>query len=209
MNALAKIAQFSVGLQQRAYVSVKFMRPKKFNSILEHVPPRPRSGWQIYIREHMKDYSPESGKINVAQATKELSTKWRVMSETDKQKYVDMYKKETAAHFEAYEKAMQTATPQQIYHENLLRKKFKLKVLPDPHAPKRPPMNGYMYYLKERRNDPSFMKMPLMEQAGQASKEYKVLSDNDKKGYVDTAKKALDKYHAEKKDYLARMTQSQ
>ena len=42
-------------------------------------------------------------------------------------------------------------------------------------------MNGYMYFLKKKRSDPSFQKLPLMEQSSQAAKEYKELSENEKK----------------------------
>ncbi|KAI9252319.1 high mobility group box domain-containing protein [Phascolomyces articulosus] len=209
MNALTKLVQFSVGIQQRAYVSVKYMRPKKFKSILDNVPPRPRSGWQVYVREHMKDLDVNDGKLNVAQATKELSSKWRTMSDFEKQKYIDIYKNETQIHLDAYESAIRSATPQQFYKENLLRRKFKLKEIPDPNAPKRPPMNGYMYYLKEKRTNPLFQKLPLMEQSSQAAKEYKQLSDSEKKVYTDIAKNALEKYHAEKKAYLALITGKQ
>ena len=45
----------------------------------------------MYVREHMKDVDSSAGKLNVAQATKELSSKWRALSEAEKQviiKYV-------------------------------------------------------------------------------------------------------------------------
>lgn len=77
---------------------------------------------------------------------------------------------------------MQNATPQELYDENQLRKKYKLKELKDPKAPKRPALGGYMYYLVElRQNDPSFGTMPLMEQSKEASRRYKALSDQEKK----------------------------
>ncbi|KAG2222081.1 hypothetical protein INT45_007967 [Circinella minor] len=208
MNALTKLVQSGVGFQQRAYLSTKSMRPKKFKSILENVPPKPRSGWQVYIRENIKDVKPTTGKFNVAQATKELSVKWGALSDAEKQTYSDIYKKENEIHNEAYEKAIQGATAEQLYKENLLRRKYKLKELPDPNVPKRPAMNGYMYYLKKKRTEPSFQKLPLMEQSSQAAKEYKELPENEKKIYVDLAKGGLEKYHAEKKEYLARMTQN-
>lgn len=77
---------------------------------------------------------------------------------------------------------MQNATPQELYDENQLRKKYKLKELKDPKAPKRPALGGYMYYLVElRQNDRSFGDMPLMEQSKEASRRYKALSDQEKK----------------------------
>ena len=42
-------------------------------------------------------------------------------------------------------------------------------------------MNGYMYYLKKKRTDPTFQKLPLMEQSSQAAKEFRVLPENEKK----------------------------
>ncbi|KAI8146773.1 high mobility group box domain-containing protein [Fennellomyces sp. T-0311] len=209
MFAITQFVALRASLQQRTYVSVKHMRPKKFKSILDQVPPRPRSGWQVFIREHLKDFSTPNGKINVAQATKELSTKWRAMSETEKQVYMDLYKKEATTHQEAYEKALSSASPQQLYEENLLRKRFKLKELPDPNVPKRPAMNGYMYYLKKKRTDPKFTELPLMEQSSIAAKEYRELPDSEKKVYMDIAKDALTKYHHDKAEYTARMTGKQ
>ncbi|CDS08515.1 hypothetical protein LRAMOSA09876 [Lichtheimia ramosa] len=192
--------------QYRTYVAAKQLRPTKFKSILENVPPKPRSGWQIFCRENLKNYKGPDGKTNIVEANRALSSKWHSLSDADKERYYEIFKKESAAHKEAYDRVLQNATPQELYDENQLRKKYKLKELKDPKAPKRPALGGYMYYLVElRQNDRSFGDMPLMEQSKEASRRYKALSDQEKKPYIEQAEKAKQKYLKEKENYLSQI----
>lgn len=99
-----------------------------------------------------------------------------------RQVYNEKYRKESQAHYDAYEKALQNATSQQIYEENVLRRKYKLPLLKDPRAPKRPYMNGFMYYLQELRQvDTRFSSLSPQEQAKEGARMYKELSDAEKK----------------------------
>lgn len=96
--------------------------------------------------------------------------------------YNEKYRKESQAHYDAYDKALQNATSQQIYEENILRRKYKLPVLKDPKAPKRPYMNGFMYYLQELRQvDTRFGSLSPKEQAREGARLYRELSDAEKK----------------------------
>ncbi|KAI7879967.1 HMG-box [Lichtheimia hyalospora FSU 10163] len=192
--------------QCRTFVAARQLRPKRFTSVLENVPPKPRSGWQIFCRENLKDYKGPDGKTSIIEANRALSVKWRSLSESDKEHYNDIFRKEAAVHQEAYDRALQNATPQQLYDENQLRKKYKLKELKDPKAPKRPSLGGYMYYLVElRKNDSSFNSLPLMEQSKEASKRYKALSDQEKKPYIQQAEAAKQKYLEDKENYNAQI----
>ncbi|CDH53049.1 hypothetical protein RO3G_11206 [Lichtheimia corymbifera JMRC:FSU:9682] len=192
--------------QYRTYVAAKQLRPTKFKSILENVPSKPRSGWQIFCRENLKNHKGPDGKTKIVEANRALSAQWHSLPEAEKERYREIFKKEAAAHEEAYERALQNATPQELYDENQLRKKYKLKELKDPKAPKRPALGGYMYYLVElRQNDPSFGTMPLMEQSKEASRRYKALSDQEKKPYMEQAEKAKEKYLQEKEKYNAQI----
>ncbi|KAI9311468.1 hypothetical protein BX666DRAFT_929608 [Dichotomocladium elegans] len=190
----------------RTFVSAKQLKPTKFDSILAHVPPKPLSGWQIYLRENIQKYKDNNGKVNIINANKDLSAKWKTLSASEKERYNNIYKKEAAAHDAAYEKALAEATPQQIYNENQLRKKYKLKELKDPKAPKRPALGAYMYFLTHLRNtDTKFASLPLMEQSSEASKRFKALDDIKKKEYVDKANAAKSKYKLEKQAYDAQI----
>lgn len=93
-----------------------------------------------------------------------------------------MYEKESEAHLKAYQKALEKATPQQIYEENQLRKLHKLPLIKDPRHPKRPPMSAYMCFRMELlNNEPGFKQMPLGEQAKQANERFKAMSEQERK----------------------------
>lgn len=93
--------------QYRTYVAAKQLRPTKFKSskslfgwqhwrpwdtfcnllnlVLENVPPKPRSGWQIFCRENLKNYKGPDGKTNIVEANRALSSKWHSLSDADKE----------------------------------------------------------------------------------------------------------------------------
>jgi hypothetical protein len=52
---------------------------------LEGVPVKPRNAWQIYLRENMGKHKNADGKIDIKVITKELSSSWKTLSESDKQ----------------------------------------------------------------------------------------------------------------------------
>ncbi|CAO3648126.1 unnamed protein product [Cunninghamella blakesleeana] len=181
------------------FISTKTLRPKKFKSILSEVPACPQSGWQIYVREEIEKQK-KNGSTKVQHLTKELSPKWKSLSEQEKEKFHDIYKKEYNLHKEKYDEALQKATPQVIHDENILRKKYNLPLLKDPKKPKRP-MNAYMFYLESIRHTEDYRHLSVAEQAHTAAKAYKALNPDDKKIFETEAKKRQQEYKKAIEDY--------
>ncbi|KAI8369308.1 uncharacterized protein BYT42DRAFT_583861 [Radiomyces spectabilis] len=191
---------------QRTFVAVKQLRPTKFTSILADVPVRPRSAWQLYLAENMSHFKNGSGKIEAQEATRQLGPKWKSLPDHEKKIYEEKYKKAVQDHEMALKKALDNATPQQFYDENLLRRKYKLPLLKDPKSPKRP-KNGYLFYMEHlRQNGPEDFKQALpMEQSTSGSKMYRSLTTAEKKPFDDMAKKAWEEYAREAEKYHAQI----
>lgn len=52
--------------------------------VLSNVPTRPRSAWQIYLRENINKYKFPNGKIDMKKATIESGAIWKSMGEAQK-----------------------------------------------------------------------------------------------------------------------------
>ncbi len=172
---------------------------------MDKVPPRPRNPWQIYVRENMNNYKNSSGKTDLKLATKELSAKWKALSEAEKKvklkwyrkhllvfginlslfflkkkPFEATYKKESEEHLAKMDEALKKATPQQFAKENALRKKYNLAILKDPKQPKRP-LNAFFFYIEHLRNnkDSAFVAASPREQVSLAAKRFKKLSASE------------------------------
>lgn len=53
--------------------------------VLENVPSKPRSGWQIFCRENLKNHKGPDGKTNIVEANRALSAQWHSLPEADKE----------------------------------------------------------------------------------------------------------------------------
>ncbi|CAO3658028.1 unnamed protein product [Rhizopus stolonifer] len=191
----------ALAIQTRSISNARNLNPVKFTSILSQVPLRPRSAWQLFIRENIKSVyvnKEGSGKEGLGQAASELSARWKALSDKEKEKFYVLYRNEKEAHIKAYEKAMNSATSKQFYEENLLRKKYKMPLLRDPKKPKRP-MNGFMYYYLETRN--SLDKVTVAEQSKIVSNAYKELSEAEKQVYKNKAIEASQDFQAQMEAY--------
>ncbi|ORZ06476.1 hypothetical protein BCR42DRAFT_397778 [Absidia repens] len=177
-------------LQQCRFLSNKMLYPKKFKSILSVAPSRPRSGWQVYMRDHLSEFKSPDGKTRTATATQRLSEQWKGLNDSQKQSYIEKYQKEAKLHDDAVKKALTDATPQQIHDENILRRKYNMTLLKDPKQPKRP-LNSYMIYLNHLRKTGSaeFKQLSASQQAHEGSKSFKLLSAHEKETYEQQAKK--------------------
>ncbi|KAI8071570.1 high mobility group box domain-containing protein [Gongronella butleri] len=182
--------------QQARQVSTKVLHPKKFTSILADVPPRPRSGWQVFLRQKIADGKSE-GTIDAAKATRVYAQQWKTLSDADKQVYQRQFEQEKEKHLSALNAALERATPKQIHDENILRRRYNVKVLRDPRQPKRP-MNAYMLYLAHLRdNGPAdFRALPTAQQTRQGAKMFKELPQHEKQPYDDKAKKLAQEYRS-------------
>ncbi|KAI8078920.1 uncharacterized protein BX664DRAFT_343084 [Halteromyces radiatus] len=193
-------------LQQSRQLSNKTLRPKKFTSILSHVPPRPRSGWQIFLRQRLPAFKQANGKIPTAEATKTLGEEWKSLTDAQKKEYAGIFEREVKVHEDAVQKALLEATPREIHAENILRRKHNLTLLKDPKQPKRP-LNGYMLYLDHlRTHGPSdFKSMPVAQQAHEGSSLYKKLDAHEKQKFENRAKKNQQAYVAAIEKYKAQI----
>ncbi|KAI8982262.1 high mobility group box domain-containing protein [Mycotypha africana] len=189
---------------QARQLSTKNLNPKKFTSILSQVPPRPVSAWQIYQREHINQFKRPDGKIDIIASVKGLSSKWKALSDSEKQVYINKYEQESNAHFNGIETAINNATPEQIRKENLLRKKHNLGLLKDPREPKRP-RNAFFLYARSLREarDPEIVHLPIVKQATVTAKKFKALSDMERKPFIEQAEAEKQRYQAAMKKYLA------
>ncbi|KAG2196153.1 hypothetical protein INT47_006499 [Mucor saturninus] len=162
-------------------LSTRSLHPKKFVSILENVPIKPRNPWQIYLRENINNYKNENGKVELKVATRLMGDKWKALDETEKARCKKIYEQEVEAHNIKKNEALKNATPQQFFEENRLRRKYKLNLIKDPSQPKRP-MNSFMYFLQHLREtkDPVMKRGDVKEQATSASDLYKALSEAEK-----------------------------
>ncbi|ORX56749.1 HMG-box [Hesseltinella vesiculosa] len=195
---------------QHRSVSTKVLHPKKFASILADVPARPRSAWQIYMRESLASLKEKQGdkKMNAPEVTRTLSTEWKNLGVAQKQIYEEKFLHEREQHLTAYNKALEQATPQQIFDENLLRRRYNIKELRDPKKPKRP-MNGYLLYLTHlRKNGPrDFKDLPNSQQTKEGAKRYKEMDQNQKQPFQDEAKSLLKAYQAASEAYKKQIRQ--
>ncbi|KAL0078295.1 hypothetical protein J3Q64DRAFT_1756625 [Phycomyces blakesleeanus] len=189
LSSLRKLTLLPVNVTlSRTYLTSKSLNPKKFTSLFENVPVRPRSGWQVFLRDHLKEKLKESKPDSVTVLTKQLAIDWNKMSEADKKVYTDKFAKEAAKHDQAFEQIIMEATPQQIYEENLLRKKYKLKTVRDPKEPLKP-ANSYLVFLNHYRKEhpERFIGNTTSSQSLEAGKAYASLSPEEKKKYEDIA----------------------
>ena len=65
------------------------------------MPKKVRSAYLYFFAEFQKlrkSEKKEGEKTNVSEVTKEISTKWKSMNETDKSKYEDMHKADITRH---------------------------------------------------------------------------------------------------------------
>ncbi|CAO3643804.1 unnamed protein product [Mucor fragilis] len=129
----------SLTIQSRSFVSARALHPKKFTSILQDVPVRPRSGWQLFMNENLRNFKDHdnNGKIDLKKAMHESSVSWKAMSDAQKQAYKEKFEAAAKLHDDSTAKALLNATPKQIKEENGLRRKYNMPLLRDPRQPKR------------------------------------------------------------------------
>ncbi|KAF1803058.1 hypothetical protein V8B55DRAFT_1383337 [Mucor lusitanicus] len=194
----------ALAIQSRSYVSGRALHPKQFTSILQDVPTRPRSGWQLYMNENLGSFKDPSknNKIDLKTAMQELSAKWKAMPEDRKQVYRERFEAAAKLHDDSRAEALLHATSKQIKQENGLRRKYNLPLLRDPRQPKRG-KNSFLLYLDHlRTSDSSFAKRPhnkdMIVEAGQ---KYRALSEAEKQVYRDQAKVIQEKYNQQMHKY--------
>ncbi|ORY90577.1 high mobility group box domain-containing protein [Syncephalastrum racemosum] len=205
LSAIRQVAVFSTPLSRT--VSQKVMHPTKFTSILQNVPVRPVSGWQIFLREQLHAQKAKGEKVAAAVAIKEVSSRWKSLSDAERQKYTDLYQKEAKVHDDAYQKAMNSASPQQFYDENLLRRRYKLPVLKDPKAPKRPHSAYFLFLAESRKSDPRLISLSVSEQAREASKLFKELPAHEKERFNKLSDESKENYRREMDKYMSEITE--
>ncbi|GAA5815692.1 hypothetical protein MFLAVUS_009205 [Mucor flavus] len=175
--------------------TAKSLHPKKFTSILDSVPTKPRNPWQIFLREHIKEYKDRGEKIDLKSVAKTFGDKWRALPESEKEKYSVIYKKEVALHKAKLENVLNNTTPKQFKTENELRKKYNLELVKDPRQPRRP-KNNFLFYLDHLRStsDPIMVTADVKTQLSEAAKKYKTLDASEAQIYVEKAKAASEQY---------------
>ncbi|KAI8052771.1 hypothetical protein BDF21DRAFT_371568 [Thamnidium elegans] len=175
--------------------TAKSLHPKKFTSILDKVPTKPRNSWQIYLRENIKEYKSKGEKIDLKTLAKTFGDQWRALPESEKQKYTAIYKKEVALYKGTLEDVLKNTTPKQFKAENELRKKYNLDLVKDPRQPRRP-KNNFLFYLEHLRatNDPIMAGLDVKTQLSEAAKKYKTLDTNEAQIYVEKAEAASKQY---------------
>ncbi|KAI8981053.1 hypothetical protein BDB01DRAFT_795142 [Pilobolus umbonatus] len=186
----------TVLVQIRSFGSVRSLHPKKFTSILQDVPVRPISPWQIFLREKIQEEKAANIKIVIPEVSRKYGAEWRSISDDQKKAYSDAYAKEFKAFQESYNAALENATPKQFHEENLLRKKYKLSPLKDPRQPKKP-LNRYILYTQHLRsiNDPLFKIPDSSTRMREIAKKYKSLTPDEVKVFTDQAEVHRQKYH--------------
>lgn len=58
---------------------------KVISIVLDSVPTKPRNPWQLFLREHIKEYRDRGEKIDLKFAAKTFGDKWRALSESEKE----------------------------------------------------------------------------------------------------------------------------
>ncbi|KAG0165858.1 hypothetical protein DFQ30_007918 [Apophysomyces sp. BC1015] len=101
--------------------------------------------------------------------------------------------------------ALANATPQELYDENVLRKKFNLPLLKDPHAPVRPSNMFFLYKSHLYKDDDAFKKLPGDQQCAIAAQKYHELSGDDLKQLKQRWKEAAVEFEEKNKDYRSRI----
>ncbi|GAN03463.1 hypothetical protein MAM1_0041c02916 [Mucor ambiguus] len=191
-------------IQSRSFVSARALHPKQFTSILQDVPIKPRSGWQVYMNENLRNFKDpnNNNKIDLKTAMHELSASWKAMSEAQKKVYKERFEAAVKLHDDSKAKALLNATSKQIKEENGLRRKYNLPPLRDPRQPKRG-RNSFLLYLDHlKATDDSFIhKAHGKDMVVEAGKKYRALSEAEKNVYRDQAKVIQDKYNQEMQKY--------
>ncbi|KAI7905978.1 uncharacterized protein BX663DRAFT_498340 [Cokeromyces recurvatus] len=201
MSLAKSFAQLNI--QTRSYVSLRTLHPKKFTSILSNVPAKPRSAWQIFLRENISDLKNSNEKVDIRSVTKELSAKWKALGDGEKQIYQQKFQQESKAHLDAYHAAINNASSEELRRENVLRKKYKLNLLKDPRQPKRP-MSAFLYFIEHLRatNDPLIKDARVSTQAVEAAKRFRQLSESEAKVFRDKAEAAKQQYRIDNEKFL-------
>ncbi|KAL9542732.1 hypothetical protein MBANPS3_008463 [Mucor bainieri] len=194
----------SLAIQSRPISSVRVIHPKQFTSILQNVPVRPRSGWQVYWMENLSKFTDpnNNNKVNSRAAMLELGESWKAMSEAQKKVYQEKYKAASKLHDETKAKALLNATSKQIREENGLRRKYKLPLLRDPRQPKRG-KNSFLLFLDHlKATDDAFIhKAHGKDMIIEAGKKYRALSEAEKDAYRDQAKVIQTEHNEEMRKY--------
>ncbi|KAK4510321.1 NADH dehydrogenase [ubiquinone] 1 beta subcomplex subunit 9 [Mucor velutinosus] len=194
----------SLTIQSRSYVSARVLHPKQFTSILQDVPVRPRSGWQLYMNENLRNFKDPSNnnKVDLKKAMQELSASWKAMPEAQKKVYNEKFEAAAKLHDDSKTKALLNATSKQIKEENGLRRKYNLPLLRDPRQPKRS-KNSFLLYLDHLKatDDPFIRKSYGKDMVVEAGKKYRALSEAEKNVYREQAKAIQDKYNQEMHKY--------
>ncbi|GAA5803704.1 hypothetical protein EDC94DRAFT_513973 [Helicostylum pulchrum] len=182
--------------------TAKSLHPKRFTSILDSVPTKPRNPWQIFLRENIKGYKERGEKVDLKSVAKIFGDKWRALPDSEKEKYATTYKKEVALHKAKLEEVLSNTTPKQFKTENALRKKYDLELVKDPRQPKRP-KNNFLFYLDHLRstNDPIMSSVDVKTQLSEAAKKYKTLDATEAQIYVEKAKAASEQYNRDMDAY--------
>ncbi|KAI7862180.1 hypothetical protein BDF14DRAFT_1858878 [Spinellus fusiger] len=193
--------QPSNAVSVRTYMNVRSLHPKRFTSIFSEVPVRPRSAWQLYCREVLNQETNEP-KQKIADAMKNtIAPKWNMLTDAERQVYHTRFAEESKKHDFLFEEALANATSQQIYDENLLRKKYKLETIRDPQLPKRP-TNAYLIFFAQwlGNNKERLKGVRMPDQTKEAAEVYKKMTIEEKQKYLDIA-------NQNNKDYLKAITQ--
>ncbi|KAI9016483.1 hypothetical protein CLU79DRAFT_762767 [Phycomyces nitens] len=188
----------------RTILSGKNLHPTKFTSMFSRVPPRPSSGWQVFLTDNLREKKFPAERV--ADITKGLGNTWRNMSDAEKNVYTEKFLKAAKIHDDMYNEILRNASPQAIYEENLLRKKYDLKPIKDPKKPAKPWNSFILFFHNFRKEHPEQLAgMSLIDQSLKATKVFMALPSAEKEKYQKAVEEANAEYRKKMDEYNAQI----
>jgi len=146
----------------------------------------------------------ETSKGKTGLLTKEAAEKYKAMSPEELEKYNHIANQNRAANEEAYKKWVLTYTPDQIRSANNARRILKRRLttgyypqIKDERQVK-PALRAYILFTQERYNSGDLKNMTLPERAALLSKEWRGMTESEKKRFVDEGAAGMAAYYKAK-----------
>ncbi|KAI1118771.1 hypothetical protein F5Y14DRAFT_179487 [Nemania sp. NC0429] len=177
---------------------------------------QPSQPWRLFIFEKLQG---KQGGESVVDQMAALSREFKALPASELQRLESVVEKNKLTNAATYKTWVESHSPQEIYNANLARNRLKkkynipkgtLKLIHDERMPKRP-ATAYIYYTKTRWASGDFagVSEPMHEVGARIAREWKSLSEADRRSYEEVARANYDAYAKATDALIVRKTAKQ
>ncbi|KAK5641810.1 hypothetical protein RI129_010357 [Pyrocoelia pectoralis] len=175
-------------------------------------PKKPLTTYFQYLVENRSILQKQHPELKQTDVVKKIASNWRNMDIKLKEKYEEIYRKESTAYEEEHSKYLSSLTDEQLKALKKVNadkrvkrnKRVVRKLWRDTSKPKRP-LTNFGYFIQEKRELPENKGQKLADLLNKYKEAWNKLSDDGKEKYTQMFKHDQERYHAEIKKWEAKM----